>query len=73
MSTRNTKGDLVLPELESALPPLEAGQRLFICSGTPWNEALADLRAADDQRCFRRRGGRSQLPEGHWILTYLST
>ncbi|MGW5300709.1 hypothetical protein ACWEQV_20920 [Rhodococcus aetherivorans] len=63
----------MLAEPESALPPLEAGQRLFICSGTPWNEALADIRAADDQRCFRGWEVDRSYRKGDWILTYLST
>lgn len=64
---------IVLLDPDSALPPLGAEQRLFICSGTPWDKALADLRTADDHRRFDGWDVDRSYRRGDWILTYLGT
>ncbi|MBY6367700.1 hypothetical protein [Rhodococcoides corynebacterioides] len=63
----------MLLDPEYSLPPLEAGQRLFICAGSPWDEALADLRNPRADQAPKVWNVARDYAKGDWILTYLST
>lgn len=61
---------LIEPDL--TLPTLEEDQRLFICVGDPWNEALADIRSGREDSTFGWNIAGS-YKRGDWVLTYLGT
>lgn len=58
---------------EMALPPLQEGQRVYICSGTPWTEALDAVRNPSDVPNFKGWKIHPSYREGDWILTHLTT
>ncbi len=57
---------LIEPEL--TLPALDDGQRLFVCLGDPWDQALQDVRTGRADSTFLWNVGRS-YKKGDWILT----
>lgn len=63
----------MLPPPDMALPDLEDGQRLYICSGTPWDEALDDIRNPSETSVFEGWDVARHYRKSDWILTYLST
>lgn len=63
----------MLRDPEFSLPPLEAGQRLFVCTGSPWEEALEDVRNPQANRGPRVWSVARNYAKNDWILTYLST
>ena len=63
----------MLLEPDTTLPERAADQRLFICSGTPWREALDDIRTPNEEQDFQGWDVRRDYKVGDWILTYLST
>lgn len=63
----------MLPPPEKSLPPLLKGQRVYVCSGTPWNEALDAFHDHPDASGFRGWKIDFDYRKGDWILTYLDT
>ncbi|WP_377454524.1 hypothetical protein [Rhodococcoides fascians] len=62
----------MLIEPDRTLPTIEDDQRLFICVGDPWDEALADIRNGREDSTFGWDISRT-YSKGDWILTYLDT
>ena len=59
--------------MDQELPSIQEGQRLYICSGSPWEEALDDFLNPSEGATFDGwRIGRDYR-KGDWILTYLET
>ncbi|KAF0957414.1 hypothetical protein [Rhodococcus sp. T7] len=63
----------MLTDPDTSLPELRVDQRLFICSGTSWWEALEDIRTPREQQVFQGWDVDRHYRKGDWILTYLST
>jgi len=58
---------------EMALPPLLGGQRVYICSGAPWKDALDAFHDQAEGPVFRGWKIDPTYRKGDWILTYLAT
>lgn len=62
----------MLTDPSTILPPIEDGQRLFVCVGAPWQEALNEIRTSREDSTFGWNIA-DHYKKGDWVLTYLAT